>query len=72
MAKGFVKRGPLKMKKESRHRSVYFLGVDTTCLMFIITPCYERAEENLIKVPRVRLRSGPILTTKRTAYRPRS
>ena len=62
MAKGFVKRGPLKLKKESRPSSVYFLGVDTTCLMSIITPSYERAEENLTKVPRVDLRSGPILT----------
>ena len=42
---------------------VYLLGVDTTCLMSIITPSYKRVEENLTKVPRVRLRSGPILTT---------
>ena len=47
MAKGFVKRGPLKMKKESRPSGVYFLGVDTTCLMSIITPSYERVEEKI-------------------------
>ena len=46
-------------------QGVYFLGVDTTCLMSIITPSYKRVEENLTKVPRVRLRSGPILTAKK-------
>ena len=59
MAKGFVKRGPLKMKKRSRHGGVYFLGVDTTCLMYFFYSFLKKKK----KVPRVRLRSGPILTT---------
>ena len=47
------------MKKMSRLGGVYFLGVDTTCFMSLFIPA--RKDEH--KKPRVRLRSGPILTT---------
>ena len=59
MAKVFVKRGPLKMKKESRPSSVYFLGVNTTCLMSLITPSYERVEEKINKSAPCTSKVGP-------------
>ena len=59
MTKGFVTGGPLTMKKKSRLGGVYFLGVDTTCFMSLLIP----ARKDKHKKPRVRLRSGPILTT---------
>ena len=46
------------MKKMSRLGGVYFLGVDTTCFMSLFMP----ARKDKHKRPRVRLRSGPILT----------